>query len=110
MLLENEEYFCSRCVQAANESAQLEADRDAAVRGLAGQKRHDHYHKDVSHLKSVDVYRVCDLFDCTDSALAHAVKKILCAGKRGSKGLEQDIKEAVDTLNRRLEMLKEDAK
>lgn len=68
-----------------------------------------HYHKDVEHLNSVDVYRVLELFEVTDQAVGHAVKKLLCAGKRGGKGFEQDIREAVASLNRKLQMIAEDA-
>lgn len=71
--------------------------------------KHSHYHKDVSHLKSIDVYRTLDLFGVTDQALGHAIKKLMCAGQRGAgKTFEQDVREAVDTLNRRLQMLAED--
>lgn len=71
--------------------------------------KHSHYHKDVSHLKTIDVYRTLELFGVTDQALGHAIKKLLCAGERGAgKTFEQDVREAVDTLNRRLQMLAED--
>lgn len=71
--------------------------------------KHSHYHKDVSNLKTIDVYRTLELFGVTDQALGHAIKKLLCAGKRGAgKPFEQDVREAVDTLNRRLQMLAED--
>jgi hypothetical protein len=71
--------------------------------------KHSHYHKDVTHLTSIDVYRTLELFGVTDQALGHAIKKLLCAGKRGAgKTFEQDVREAVDTLNRRLQMLAED--
>lgn len=67
-----------------------------------------HYHKNVAHLKSVDVYRVLDLFDVTDQKIGHAVKKLLCTGKRGGKDFRQDVTEARNTLNRLLQMLDED--
>lgn len=71
--------------------------------------KHSHYHKDVEHLKTIDVYRTLELFGVTDQALGHAIKKLLCAGQRGAgKTFEQDVREAVDTLNRRLQMLAED--
>jgi len=73
--------------------------------------KHSHYHKDVSNLKSVDVYQVCALFDVQDpsGATQHAVKKILCPGQRGGgKSLRQDLQEAVDSLNRRIQMIDED--
>lgn len=71
--------------------------------------KHSHYKKDVSHLKMIDVYRVAQLFGVTDHCEFHAIKKILCAGKRGNKTQEQDIREAIDSLNRRLQMIAEDA-
>ena len=70
--------------------------------------KHSHYKKDVRHLSMVDVYRVLELFEVTHPAVQHAVKKLLVAGKRGSKEWEQDIREAVDSLNRALQMTAED--
>ena len=69
---------------------------------------HSLYEKDVSHLKMLDVYRVLKLFNVTDPGEQHAVKKILCSGIRGNKSHEQDIREAIDSLNRSLQMIKED--
>jgi hypothetical protein len=62
--------------------------------------KHKHYYKDVRHLDAVDVYRVLELFNVTDACIQHAVKKLLCAGKRGAKDEEQDVQEAMDTLER----------
>lgn len=73
---------------------------------------HSHYFKNVDKLCEVDVYRVCDLFGVNDpsGATQHAIKKLLLPGGRGGgKTVAQDIKEARDTLNRRLAMLEEDA-
>lgn len=72
-------------------------------------RKHSHYHKAVGHLESIDVYRVIELFGVTDGAAQHALKKLLCAGQRGNKTFEQDIREAYDTLARRLQMFEEDA-
>jgi len=66
--------------------------------------KHGHYKKDVRHLGAVDVYRVLTLFEVTDPCLQHAIKKLLCAGQRGSKSQDQDIQEAIDTLHRFQEM------
>ena len=71
---------------------------------------YNHYKKDVSHLDFIDVYRVLDLFCVTDQSIGHAIKKLLCAGDRGNKDYEQDIKEATDTLLRRKQMKEEDKK
>lgn len=69
---------------------------------------HDHYFKDVSSLQRVDVYRVLRLFEVTDPCIQHAVKKLLVPGGRGSKGVDKDIQEAIDSLARWQEMRKED--
>lgn len=71
-------------------------------------KNHAHYYKSVAHLDSIDVYRVLDLFNVTNPCLQHAAKKILCAGARGNKDFEKDVREAVDSLNRALQMIAED--
>ena len=72
-------------------------------------KKHSHYFKDVSHLDTIDVYRVLDLFQVTDPAIAHAAKKLLVAGGRGAgKDINKDIAEAIDTLIRWQAMRAED--
>ena len=70
--------------------------------------KYPHYFKSVSHLETVDVYRVLSLFQVNDACIQHAIKKLLCAGDRGDKSDIKDITEARDTLNRHLEMLDED--
>lgn len=75
------------------------------------ERRHGHYFKHVEFIDEIDVYRVCDLFGVKDSAIAHAIKKLLLPGGRGAgKGMIDDVREARDTLNRRLEMWEEDAR
>lgn len=74
-------------------------------------RQHRHYFRDVSHLTEVDVYRVCMLFAVNDpsGAIQHAIKKLLLTGARGGgKTFWRDLKEARDTLNRRLAMMEED--
>lgn len=80
---------------------------DAAPQAVSGRK-HAHYHKSVAHLSSIDVYRVLDLFQVTDQAIGHAIKKLLVAGNRGVKDKDKDIQEAIDTLQRWQEMWAED--
>ena len=70
--------------------------------------KHNHYFKKVTHLDAVDVYRVLELFNVIDPCLQHAVKKLLCAGGRGAKDMEQDVQEAMDTLERWQDMQVED--
>lgn len=66
------------------------------------------YHKTVPVL-TIDVYRVLRAFEVHDPNLAHAIKKLLCAGKRiGGKSLAQDVHEAIWTLTRWEEMRAEE--
>lgn len=67
------------------------------------------YHREVP-TTTVDVYRILSAFEVTDPCLQHAVKKLLVAGRRiGGKSEEQDVREAIWTLNRWLEMRAEEA-
>lgn len=71
--------------------------------------KHSHYFKDVSQFQFVDVYRVLKLFSVTDPCLQHAIKKLLVAGGRGAgKSIERDLQEAIDSINRALQMIAED--
>ncbi len=76
---------------------------------MKNERKHGHYYRDVSSLKTIDVYRVLELFGVTDQALGHAIKKLLVAGGRGHKDIDKDIQEAIDTLHRWQEMRAEDA-
>ena len=69
----------------------------------------NHYFKDVQKLKSVDIYRVLNLFDVRSHAVGHAIKKLLCAGKRGAKDYRQDLLEAKASIERELAMMDEEA-
>lgn len=68
-----------------------------------------HYHKFVGHLEFIDTYRVCELYGVS-GPIENAVKKLLCSGARGAKDQVQDLKEAISSINRKLEMLEEDSK
>ena len=74
------------------------------------EQKHNHYFKDVSNLKFIDVYRVLDLFNVVNPCVQHAIKKLLCAGQRGIKDQKQDVQEAIASLVRYLEMKTEDEK
>lgn len=54
-----------------------------------------------------DFYRLCEILGITSHAQAHALKKVIRAG-RGEKPLEQDIDEAIDALRRWKEMVGEE--
>jgi len=67
------------------------------------KKKYSHYYKSCPY-EYLDIYRVLRLFEVADPCVQHAVKKLLCSGKRGPKDAEKDIHEARDSLNRYLEM------
>lgn len=56
-----------------------------------------------------DFYRLCEILGINHHAQAHALKKIIRAG-RGGKPLAQDIQESIDAMQRWKEMVEEDAK
>lgn len=71
--------------------------------------KHSHYFKDVSKLNSIDIYRVLELFEVSNPCLQHAIKKLLVCGGRGAgKDINQDIQEAIDSLERWQEMRDEE--
>ena len=70
---------------------------------------HDHYFKDVSNLRQIDVYRILELFEVTCPVAQHIVKKALAAGKRGAKSPARDMQDIADSAARWLEMREEDA-
>ena len=66
------------------------------------------YIVDISKYNKLDIYRILKLYEVSDPCLQHAIKKLLCAGKRGSKNFLQDCNEAILSLQRLLEMQGED--
>ena len=53
---------------------------------------------------TIDVYDVLEAFDVRCPARQHAIKKILCAGQRGTKDELQDLEEAITALERAAEL------
>ena len=53
----------------------------------------------------VDVYAVLVAFGVTNPAIAHAIKKLLCAGIRGKGDTRCDLIEAIDSIRRAINML-----
>lgn len=72
------------------------------------RRKYGHYFRDVRHLRGLDIYRFLRLFEVIDPCLQHAIKKLVCAGRRGAKDSRKDIQEAIDSLQRWLEMDDED--
>lgn len=66
------------------------------------------YAKDVTHLKTLDPYRLQELYQMHPCA-EHVVKKMLVAGERsGGKDLDTDIADCIWTLQRWQAMREED--
>ena len=66
-----------------------------------------HYRYEYKGIK-LDPARICVIYNQTDLLLATIVKKALCAGNRGHKSFEEDLKDIICAARRRLEMLEED--
>jgi hypothetical protein len=82
-----------------------------AMEEKQNRQKYSAYFKDVRHLDYIDVYRTVSLFGCEKHghAISHAAKKLLLTGVRtGGKSVEQEVREAIDTLSRWLEMREED--
>lgn len=54
---------------------------------------------------TVDVYRVLAAFVVTCPCVAHAAKKVLCAGLRGKATQRQDLVEAIEALEQAIQLL-----
>jgi hypothetical protein len=68
-------------------------------------KKFPHYYKRLLRTEThVDIYRVCELFNVGGGPVEHAIKKLFALGKRGAKDRRQDLLDAIDSLNRAIEM------
>lgn len=52
----------------------------------------------------IDVYDILKAFNVINPATQHAIKKLLCAGDRGYKDKVQDLKEALASISRAIEL------
>lgn len=68
-----------------------------------GEDKPNPYTRSVHDYDTIDVYDVLNLYEVYDPAVAHAVKKLLCAGKRGSKDYLADLQEAQNSLARAIQ-------
>ena len=66
-----------------------------------------HYNYFYKGIK-LDPYRILKIYDITNPAQSHAIKKLLRAGE-AHKDLKADINETIDTLIRWKEMIEEDS-
>lgn len=65
-----------------------------------------YYNQQYNGVK-LDPYRVLKVYEITDPAIQHAVKKLLRLGK-GAKTEITDVQEAIESLQRFIEMRDED--
>lgn len=106
-------YTKAQWLQARKDLGLIMSDSEEEMLVEERPKKYGKYFKDVRHLDRIDVYRTVDLFGCEKHghAISHAAKKLLLTGARtGGKDVETEIQEAIDSLNRWLEMRQEDAR
>jgi hypothetical protein len=53
---------------------------------------------------TIDVYDVLNAFNVQNPAIQHAIKKLLKGGERGVKSKVQDYTEAIESINRAIEL------
>lgn len=70
---------------------------------IVNQKR-NHYSREILPGVWVDVYDVLEAFKTDRPCVDHAAKKLLAPGKRGHKDYITDIQNAIDTLQRELQI------
>ena len=74
------------------------------------KRKHGHYFKKLP-TNEIDVYSVLKAFEVESHAIGHAIKKLLVAGARGGgKDRQRDYQEAIDSIERELEMMEEERK
>lgn len=49
---------------------------------------------------TVDIYRILHAFNVQNPMAQHAIKKLLCAGLRGHKNLNEDVDDIIDSLQK----------
>lgn len=74
---------------------------------LTKEDQGSHYRYEYKGIK-LDPARILMIYNQNDPLLGAIVKKSLCAGNRGHKNFEQDLKDIICAAERRLEMLRED--
>lgn len=54
--------------------------------------------------EAIDVYDVLTAFDVRNPAVQHAVKKLLAPGQRGAKDALTDLREAMQSIERAIQI------
>ena len=96
--------FCAIC------TVEMFSPKEVSMHQPSMSELYPKYYKDFSGVDEADVYLVHDRFKIEDHSgcLHHASKKLLLSGVRtGGKSKYDDVREARDTLNRWLEINKD---
>lgn len=67
----------------------------------------NHYRFQYKGIK-LDPYRIAAIYNMQSFAMMTILKKCLCAGSRGHKNYEQDLKDIICAAERELEIINED--
>ena len=67
-----------------------------------GDKPENKYNRSIRGV-SIDVYDILDAYGPTHP-VGHAIKKLLMAGNRGAKSYVEDLSEAIQSIEREIEM------
>ena len=59
---------------------------------------------DPTQFVEVDVYEVAEAFNIRSAPLSHALKKVLAAGKRGKGSYLDDLRGAIASISREIEI------
>lgn len=79
-----------------------EAEAKKAFEDIGNNK--SKYQREIKRGVLVDVYDVLSAFEVVNPAMQHALKKMLAPGKRGAKDTIQDMKEAIQSIERAIEL------
>jgi hypothetical protein len=71
---------------------------------MDGNQAPSKYHREIRPGVWIDVYDLLALYAVTNPADAHAIKKLLMPGQRGGKGAKQDRTEAIQAIQRAIEL------
>lgn len=85
-------------------SSSVTAEEKAALAGVSDESGKTKYQREIKPNVFVDVYDVLLAFNVTNPATQHAIKKLLAPGRRGVKSADQDLKEAMQSIERAIEL------
>jgi hypothetical protein len=94
---EEKEYFAHRGSSVVN------PEWEAYVDGKLPEQQNNKYLRTIKGVQ-MDVYDVLKGFNVQCPAMQHAIKKMLCSGLRGHKGTVQDKLEAIQSIQRSIEL------